>query len=59
MRMGGSKKSNIHYQAREAERKKIVEAADRKRKEEVKKSVRGKGRRSMLGVLGSYNSGFE
>ena len=59
VRMGGSKKSNIHYQAREAERKKIVEAADRKRKEEVKKSVRGKGRRSMLGVLGSYNSGFE
>ena len=59
VRMGGSKKSNIHYQAREAERKKIVEAADRKRKEEVKKSVRGKARRSMLGALGSYNSGFE
>lgn len=59
VRMGGSKKSNIHYQAREAERKKIVEAADRKRKEQVKKSVLGKGRRSMLGVLGSGNSGFE
>jgi mediator of replication checkpoint protein 1 len=59
VRMGGSKKSNIHYQAREAERRKIVEAADRKRKEEVKKSVLGKGRRSMLGVLGSHSSGFE
>ena len=57
VRMGGSRKSNIHYQAREAERKKIVEAADHKRKEEVKKSVLGKGRRSMLGVLGS--NGFE
>jgi mediator of replication checkpoint protein 1 len=59
VRMGGSRKSNIHYQAREAERKKIVEAADRKRKEEVEKSVLGKGRRSALGVLGSYSSGFE
>lgn len=59
VRMGGSKKSNIHYQAREAERKKIVEAADRKRKEEVKKSVLGKGRRSVLGMLGSDSGGFE
>lgn len=59
VRMGGSKKSNIHYQAREAERRKIVEAAERKRKEEVKKIVLGKGRRSILGALGSSGSGFE
>ena len=59
VRMGGSRKSNIHYQAREAERKKVVEAADRKRKEEVKKNVLGKGRRSMLGVLGSHSNGFD
>lgn len=58
VRMGGSKKSNIHYQAREAERRKIVEAAERKRKEEVKKSVIGKGRSSVLGALG-HITGFE
>lgn len=58
VRMGGSKKSNIHYQAREAERRKIVEAAERKRKEEVKKSVIGKGRSSVLGALGR-STGFE
>jgi len=58
VRMGGSKKSNIHYQAREAERRKIVEAAERKRKEQVKRSVIGKGRSSVLGALGR-NTGFE
>jgi mediator of replication checkpoint protein 1 len=59
VRRGGSKKSNIHYQAREAERKKIVEASDRRRKEEVKRSVIGKGRQSVLGVFGSKGIGFE
>lgn len=58
VRMGGSKKSNIHYQAREAERRKKVEAAERKRKEEMKKSVIGKGRSSVLGALGRI-TGFE
>jgi mediator of replication checkpoint protein 1 len=59
VRRGGSKKSNIHYQAREAERKKIVEASDRRRKEQVKKSVIGKGRQSVLGGLGTKGLGFE
>jgi mediator of replication checkpoint protein 1 len=59
VRRGGSKKSNIHYQAREAERKKIVEASERRRKEEVKRSVIGKGRQSVLGVFGSKGRGFE
>lgn len=58
VRIGGSKKSNIHYQAREAERRKIVEASERKRKEEVKKSVIGKGRSSVLGAL-KRSTGFE
>jgi mediator of replication checkpoint protein 1 len=59
VRRGGSKKSNIHYQAREAERKKIVEASEQRRKEQVRKSVIGKGRQSVLGVLGSKGLGFE
>jgi len=58
VRMGGSKKSSIHYQAREAERRKIVEAAERKRKEELKRSVIGKSRRSVLGAFGQ-STGFE
>lgn len=59
IRRGGSKRSNIHYQAREAERKKIVEASERRRKDQVKKAVIGKGRQSVLGVLGSKGMGFE
>ncbi|KAF4534732.1 Mrc1-like domain-containing protein [Lasiodiplodia theobromae] len=57
LRRGGSKKSNIHYQAREAERKKAVEAVDARREEGLrKKVVKGRGR-SVLGVLGG--GGFE
>jgi mediator of replication checkpoint protein 1 len=60
IRRGGSKKSNIHYQAREAERKKVVDASERRRKEEVKKTVLGTGRQSILGSFGmGKNSGFE
>jgi mediator of replication checkpoint protein 1 len=59
VRMGGSKKANIHYQAREAERRKIVDAAERKRKEGLKKIVVRKGEMSALGVLGRQGSGFE
>jgi len=57
VRRGGSKKSNIHYQAREAERKKIMQEAERKRKEGVRKKVVGTGGRSVLAALGS--GGFE
>jgi mediator of replication checkpoint protein 1 len=60
IRRGGSKKSNIHYQAREAERKKVVDASERRRKEEVKKTVLGTGRQSILGSFGvGKHSGFE
>jgi mediator of replication checkpoint protein 1 len=59
VRRGGSKKSNIHYQAREAERKKIVDASERRRKEQVKRSVIGKGRQSVLGAFRSKGLGFE
>lgn len=58
VRRGGSKKSNIHYQAREAERRKVVDASDKRRKESVKKSVLTKGRQSVLGSFGKA-SGFE
>lgn len=58
VRRGGSKKSNIHYQAREAERRKVVDASDKRRKEEVRKSVLTKGRQSVLGSFGR-TSGFE
>ncbi|RDI89407.1 hypothetical protein Vi05172_g829 [Venturia inaequalis] len=58
VRRGGSKKSNIHYQAREAERRKVVDASDKRRKESVRKSVLSKGRQSVLGSFGG-DSGFE
>jgi mediator of replication checkpoint protein 1 len=60
VRRGGSKKSNIHYQAREAERKKLVDASEQRRKERVKKTVLGTGRQSVLGSLGGAKfSGFD
>ncbi|GME62677.1 hypothetical protein GTA08_BOTSDO03109 [Neofusicoccum parvum] len=56
-RRGGSKKSNIHYQAREAERRRVVDAADARREEGLRrKVVKGRGR-SVLGVMGG--GGFE
>ncbi|KAF2400332.1 hypothetical protein EJ06DRAFT_582193 [Trichodelitschia bisporula] len=57
VRRGGSSKSNIHYQAREAERRKVIDAAEKRRAEEVRRSVL-KGRRSVLGSLGG-KGGFE
>jgi mediator of replication checkpoint protein 1 len=59
VRMGGSKKSNIHYQAREAERRRVVDAADQKRKAQVKKTVMSSKGRSILGLLRKGDSGFE
>lgn len=58
VRVGGSKKSNIHYQAREAERKRIVDVAEKKRNAQVKKKVKSTGR-SILGLLRGGASGFE
>jgi mediator of replication checkpoint protein 1 len=60
VRMGGSKKSNIHFQAREAERMKKVRDVEERRREGIRKSVVGKGRVSVLGnSLGRRGSGFE
>ncbi|KAF2137251.1 uncharacterized protein K452DRAFT_321941 [Aplosporella prunicola CBS 121167] len=59
VRRGGSKKSNIHYQAREAERKRVVDASEKRRKEGLRKKVSLGGKRSVLGMLGSAGGGFE
>ncbi|TID12825.1 hypothetical protein E2P81_ATG09774 [Venturia nashicola] len=58
VRRGGSKKSNIHYQAREAERRKVLDASEKRRRESVKKIVLTMGRQSLLEILGK-ESRFE
>ena len=58
--MGGSKRSNIHFQAREAERMKKVREVEARRKEGIRRSVVGKGRVSgLVNSLGGRGSGFE
>ncbi|KAF2757674.1 hypothetical protein EJ05DRAFT_476895 [Pseudovirgaria hyperparasitica] len=53
VRMGGSKKSNIHFQAREAERKKVLDKAEERRRGELRRKAREYGGRGGLGgVLG-------
>ncbi|OCK77670.1 hypothetical protein K432DRAFT_333475 [Lepidopterella palustris CBS 459.81] len=57
VRRGGSGRSNIHYQAREAERRAALEKADERRRESIrKKVVKGRNGRSVLGLL---DGGFE
>jgi mediator of replication checkpoint protein 1 len=56
IRRGGTGKSNIHAQAREAERRKVLEKGEERRKAGVRKMVRRRGERSVLGSLGG---GFE
>ena len=51
IRRGGSKKSSINYQVREAERRQMLEAAERQRKAGVKTVV--KNRRSVLSIINS------
>jgi mediator of replication checkpoint protein 1 len=59
VRRGGSGKSNIHYQAREAERRAALEKAEERRREKVRKRVVKGSSRSVLGVLGAGDGGFE
>jgi mediator of replication checkpoint protein 1 len=59
VRVGGSKKSNMHYQAYEAERKRAVEQAERKRKQQLKKTVMATKGRGIMGMLRAKGSGFE
>ncbi|KAF2739789.1 hypothetical protein EJ04DRAFT_457128, partial [Polyplosphaeria fusca] len=57
IRRGGTGKSNIHAQAREAERRKVVDKGEQRRQESVRRMVgRARGVRSVLGGLGG---GFE
>ncbi|KAF2493462.1 hypothetical protein BU16DRAFT_583558 [Lophium mytilinum] len=57
VRRGGSGKSNIHYQAREAERRTALEKSDKRRRESIRKKA-VKGRRG-LSALAGLDSGFE
>ncbi|KAF2874442.1 MRC1-like domain-containing protein [Massariosphaeria phaeospora] len=57
VRRGGTGRSNIHAQAREAERRAVLDKAEVKRKESLKKKVgKARGSRSVLRDLGG---GFE
>ncbi|GAB7350049.1 hypothetical protein MBLNU459_g0719t1 [Dothideomycetes sp. NU459] len=58
VRRGGSKKSSINYQAREAERRAVVDRAERKRQENVRK-IAGMRRQGALGLLKGMSGGFE
>jgi mediator of replication checkpoint protein 1 len=59
VRVGGSKKSNMHYQAYEAERKRAVDEAERVRKAQLKKTVMATKGRGIMGLLRAEGSGFE
>lgn len=57
VRRGGTTKSNIHAQAREAERRAALQKAEERRKATMKKKIgAARGKRSMLGSL---DGGFE
>ena len=57
--MGGGKKSSIHYAAREAERRAVVEKAEKARLEGVRR-IAGLRRSDGLGGLGgALAGGFE
>lgn len=61
IKRGGSKKSNIHYQAREAERRKVLEEAEQRRRHSVKSKVLSRTLQgSVLGkMFGASRAGFE
>ena len=61
VRRGGTGRSNIHAQAREAERRALLEKKDGKRKAALKKKVEGGRMRAggMRSVLGDLGGGFE
>ncbi|KAF2036686.1 hypothetical protein EK21DRAFT_51474 [Setomelanomma holmii] len=59
VRRGGTGKSNIHAQAREAERKLMLEQKERKRKAALKKKVSAGRKGGMRSVLGDLGGGFE
>lgn len=59
VRRGGTGKSNIHAQAREAERRALLEKKDKRRKEVLKKKVSAGRKGGMRSVLGDLGGGFE
>lgn len=60
VRRGGTGRSNIHAQAREAERRALLEKSEKRRKEVLKKKVDGARRKGgMRSVLGDLSGGFE
>lgn len=59
VRRGGTGKSNIHAQAREAERRILLEKKEGKRKEALRKKVSTGRRGGMRSVLGDLGGGFE
>ena len=59
VRRGGTGKSNIHAQAREAERRVLLEKKERKRKEVLRKKVSAGRKGGMRSVLGDLGGGFE
>lgn len=59
VRRGGTGKSNIHAQAREAERRQLLEKKESKRKEALKKKVSAGRKAGMRSVLGDLGGGFE
>jgi mediator of replication checkpoint protein 1 len=59
VRRGGTGKSNIHAQAREAERRQMLEKKDSKRKEALRKKVSAGRKGGMRSVLGDLAGGFE
>jgi mediator of replication checkpoint protein 1 len=59
VRRGGTGRSNIHAQAREAERRALLEKKEGKRKEALRKKVEGGRKQGMRSVLGDLSGGFE
>lgn len=59
VRRGGTGKSNIHAQAREAERRQLLEKKDSKRKEALRKKVSAGRKHGMRSVFGDLAGGFE
>lgn len=60
VRRGGTGRSNIHAQAREAERRALLEKKEVRRKEVLKKKVDGARKKGgMRSILGDLSGGFE
>jgi mediator of replication checkpoint protein 1 len=59
VRRGGTGRSNIHAQAREAERRALLDKKEGKRKEALRKKVEGGRKQGMRSVLSDLGGGFE